>query len=255
MNNHPLPYPKENDMSEKRVSIFDLYKKEKLVKIFDNEGNFSEVLIKKLSQSEKSDAIIMYNRSLTEEKLRLEKDELTKSNIKTSLQMFNKEQLTQAIIDIEKSIRMAIIDLMPIEGEENLTAGEKKAKQDSEGVKWESLRKSELEVKNDEELINVLLELRISTMAAILANTNYDHMCISFMCVDPDSKQRIFNDYKTVSNVLSKNIIEELLKNINELRIIETDKETRKLAENEDFLSNGESVKSSTDIPATTEQK
>ena len=231
----------------KKVSIYDLYKKEKTIKILDNEGNYTDILIRKLSQADREEAIDIFNKKLTEEKIKLEKDILATRNIKSSLEIFNKEQLIQGIIEIEKTARNAVADLLPLEDEENLSKEDREKKQEEEFNKWHGLRKKELEKENNKELIEQLAQLRMSSLSTISASIFYNYSCISSMCYEPQTKKKIFKDYLDVRKVLDKKIIEQLIKEIDELRLVQTDKDIRNLAEDNDFLSNGESEKSSTD--------
>ncbi len=239
----------------KKVSIYDLYKKEKLIKISDNEGNYTDILIRKLSQTNREEAINIFNKRLTDEKLKLENDILATRNIKSSLEIFNKEQLIKGIIDIERTARDAVADLLPLEDEENLSKEDREKKQKEEFNKWHDLRIKELEKEDNKSLIEHLAQLRISSLATISASNFYNYACISFMCYDPEKKERIFKDYLDVGKVLDKAIIEQLIKEIDDFRLIQTDKDIRKLAEDDDFLSNGESAKSSTDSHTTIEKK
>lgn len=239
----------------KKVSIYDLYKKEKTIKILDNEGNYTDILIKKLSQADREEAIGVFNKKLTEEKIKLEKDILAARNIKNSLEIFNKEQLIQGIIEIEKATRNAVADLLPLEGEENLSKEDIEKKQEEEFNKWHDLRKKELEKENNKELIEQLAQLRMSSLSVISASIFYNYSCISSMCCEPQTKERIFKDYLDVGKVLDKKIIEQLIKEIDEFRLVQTDKDIRNLAEDSDFLSNGESEKSSTDSHIIIEKK
>lgn len=240
---------------DKKVSIYDLYKKEKVIKISDNEGHYADILIKKLSQADREEAIGIFNKKLTEEKIKLEKDILASRNIKNSLEIFNKEQLIQGIIEIEKAARNAVADLLPLEDEENLSKENREKKQEEEFNKWYDLRKKELEKEDNKELIEQLAQLRMSSLSTISASIFYNYSCISSMCYEPQTKEKIFKDYLDVGKVLDKKIIEQLIKEIDEFRLVQTDKDIRNLAEDNDFLSNGESEKSSTDSPITIEKK
>ncbi len=240
---------------DKKVSIYDLYKKEKTITILDNEKNYTDILIRKLSQADREEAIGVFNKKLTEEKIKLEKDILVARNIKSSLEIFNKEQLIQGIVEIEKVARDAIADLLPLEDEENLSKEDREKKQEEEFNKWHDLRKEELKKENNKELIEQLAQLRISSLATIAASVFYNYSCISFMCYEPQTKEKIFKDYLDVGKVLDKKIIEQLIKEIDDFRLVQTDKDIRKVAEDDDFLSNGESGKSSTDSRITTKKK
>ena len=239
----------------KKVSIYDLYKREKIIKILDNEENYTDILIKKLSQTDREEAISVFNKKLTEEKIKLEKDILATRNIKNSLEIFNKEQLIQGIIEIEKAARNAVADLLPLEDEENLSKEDREKKQKEEFNKWYDLRKKELKKEDNKKLIEQLAQLRMSSLSTISASIFYNYSCISSMCYEPQTKKKIFKDYLDVGRVLDKKIIEQLIKEIDEFRLVQTDKDIRKLAEDSDFLSNGESEKSSTDSRITTEKK
>ena len=239
----------------KKVSIYDLYKKEKIIKILDNEENYTDILIRKLSQADREEAIGVFNKKLTEEKIKLEKDILATRNIKNSLEIFNKEQLIQGIIEIEKAARNAVADLLPLEDEENLSKENREKKQEEEFNKWHDLRKKELKKEDNKELIEQLAQLRMSSLSTISASVFYNYSCISSMCYEPQTKDKIFKDYLDVGRVLDKKIIEQLIKEIDEFRLVQTDKDIRNLAEDSDFLSNGGSEKSSTGSRIMTKKK
>jgi hypothetical protein len=239
----------------KKVSIYDLYKKEKVIKLEDNDGNYTDILIKKLSQNDREEAINVFNKKLIEERQKLEKDSLATENIKSSLEIFNKEQIIQGIIDIEKVARNQISDLLPLEDEENLNKEEREKKQEEEFNKWHDIRKKELEKETNKNLIEQLAQLRINSLSTISASILYNYSCISNMCYDPETKEKIFKNYLDVGNVLDKNIIEKLIKEIDEFRVVQSDKDIREVAEDNDFLSNGESEKNSTDSHTIIEKK
>lgn len=239
----------------KKVSIYDLYKKEKTIKISDSNGNYVDILVRKLSQAEREEAIDIFNKKVTEEKTKLEKDILAIKNIKASLEIFNKEQLIEGIVEIEKTARNAVADLLPIDNEENISKDERIKKQQEEFDKWYKVRLKELEKEDKRSLVSILSQLRISSLATISASMLHDYACISFMCYNPETKERIFENYMDVGKVFDKKIVEDLIKEINEYRIIKEDKDIRELAEGTDFLSNGESEKSSADSHTTTKKK
>lgn len=242
--------PKENE--QKKVDIFALYQREKKIRITDNEERYTDILIKKLTQKDRAATVALFNRRLTEEKNRLIKDAITQQNIRDSISLFTKEQIIGGIIEIEKHARKAIADIFPVDKEEELSKAEREKKQEEEYEKWHGVREKQLGEKEKIELEELLSELRTSTLATIQASLIFDLACIAYMCYDPETGERIFKDYEEVEKVLDKRIIERLVAEISPLRTAEGDQNVRRLAESEDFLSNGGSASGSTDSPAIT---
>lgn len=241
-------------MAGEKVNIYDLYKKEKVIKIVDNEGRYTEILVRKLTQADREEAINVFNHKLREERERFNIDN-AKNNIKLSISIFNKEQLIYGIIEIERAARNAVMDILPVEDEEKLTKEERKKKQKVELKKWDGERRKQLNLETDDSLANMLSELRVSALTTISASQSYDYSCISSMCYEPETKEKIFKSYTDIGRVLNKKIIEQLIKEIDQFRIVETDKDIRNLVDDDHFLSTGESEKSSTVSPTATKKK
>jgi hypothetical protein len=232
---------------DRKASIFDLYHKEEKIKIRDDQGRFVEVLIRRLTQAQKSDVIMLFNKKLLEEKNRLLEDKISRQNMRDSLDIFDKAQVIQGIVEIERNARWAIADLLPVENEVELTQKQRQEKQDEAFKNWSAIRREELEREPVEKLRDTLAELRIGALATIQASVIYDYACIAYMCYNSVTNEPIFKDYKQVEDVLDRRIIEQLSNAIEPFRTMESDRDIRQLVEDDNFLSTGESGKSSAD--------
>lgn len=231
-------------MSEKKkVDIFKLYQRDKVVKIEDNQGNYAEILLVKLTHAEKRKALEHFRLKQREETDRLRSDNNEMTEIKKLISNLTIEEIVNGTIDVERVMKSQFVDLM--NNEDNKTEEELLKE-------WEAVRRRELLVMDKEQLQNNFIDLRISSIAAVVAGAHYDLAVLSYMCRDVSTRKRIFNSVEDVENVIDKRILDTLNKESIELRTIENDQDMRKAADDNDFFPTGESVSNSGDSPVIT---
>lgn len=228
---------------EKKVSIYDLFNREKLVSIQDDVGKIVNILFVKMTQGERNDAVDVMNRIQKEEEDRIKNDKLDSENIQRVLSTASKDELIKSILDIEEIEERTGLDKFIIPDEDKLTEEEIKKKQEENIKSWKSDRKEFVEKNyNEDTLKEEIFNFRVRSLAMIRALYEYDLECLSYMCREPDNnKKRIFHNRDDVVRVKDKRVLDKLLEELKEFRKFETDKEVRKAAQDSDFLAPGES--------------
>ena len=235
----------------KKVDIYSLYKKEKKIVLEDNENNFIEILLVKMTQGQRIHLFQEYNEFFEKEKQKLRAREAEFNSLALSFEKNSKEDFATGIISFEKAQRAEIADLYPaLEGK---TEEEKKSLLEEEFKKFETSRRDELLKKSDEEIREQFLNLTIEAQALIESARILNFKSLVYMCRDVETKEQIFKSIEDIESLTDRRIIDRLISEMLEFRASETAKEVRKIASSdESFLPAGESLKSSTDSPVTT---
>ena len=90
----------------------------------------------------------------------------------------------------------------------------------------------------------LLRDITIEGLSAIEAGQNIDLTFIHKMCFYKINRKRVFDSTEDVKRLSDKRIIDSLIDALKEFRSFEDAKSVRKVVDDENFLSVGESVKS-----------
>lgn len=235
----------------KRVDIYSLYKKEKKIVIEDEDNNFVEILLVKMTQGQRLQLLQEYNDFLEKEKKRLRAREEDQHSLALSFQNNVKEDFINGIISFEKAQRIDIVDLYPLL--EGKLEEEKQKILQEEYKKFEEKRRTELLKRSEEELRAQFLDLTIDAQSLIEAARRLNFNSLVYMCKDVETREQIFKSIDDIESLTDRRIIDSLIDEMLKFRALESAKEVRKIASSdESFLAAGESQKSSTDSPVTT---
>jgi len=238
--------------NKRKVDIYSLYKREKKITLEDDEGNFVDLLLVKMTQGQRAQLLREYSDFLEQKRQELRLREEKFNTFASALASSVKEDFIMGIIAFEHAQRTEIADLYPaLDGKEE----EEKAKiLKEEFKKFEENRKKQLLEKSDEELKKQFIDLSIDAQALIESARILNFRSLVYMCLDVETREPIFkNGIDSVENITDRRVLDELLKQMLEFRTLETAKEVRKIASSdESFLPAGELQKSSTDSPVTT---
>lgn len=232
------------DMIEKKkVDIYSLYKKEKPIRIIDDEENYIDILLVKMTQGQRLETLNVYTDYLEEERKRLQEREEKYHTIALAVDHHANEDFIGGLVAFESAQRNEIVDLYPeLEGksEEERVEIIKRALD-----KFKDFRKEALNKETREELKKRFIDMTIESQALLSAVRILNYQSIVFMCLDVETRNQIFKTIKDVEKVADRRVLEKLIDEITEFRALESPKETRRIASSDSsFLQSGESQKS-----------
>lgn len=238
-------------IEKKKVDIYSLYKKEKIIHIEDDEGSYIDVLLVKMTQGQRIDVLDSYNVYIENERLKLQEREEKTHQLALATKQYKPEDIIDSIISFESAQYNEVIDLYPaLEGK---TEEEKKKAIEEESIKFKNNRKEELNKKPKEEVIKIFLDMSLEAQALLNSVRILNYSSLIYMCLDSETRQPIFKSIDDINKILDKNVIEQLIDEMTEFRKFETPKKIREVASNDSsFLEVGVSPKSSTDSPVIT---
>ena len=229
----------EGKMSEKKIDIFELFNREKIVELKDDQGHCVKVLFVKLTQKQRKDVLETYTSSIVSSKKELYDRDAENQMYTKGLDILSKEQVIDGIKNWERVERESIADLFPVENDEDISAEEREKVQAEKLKKWEGERKIELEKEDEAELRKRLKDNTISNLAVLNAAHEMDIAFLSYACLDPETRERIFPTPDDVENLKDRRVFDELIKEMRELKELEIESFTRKAAESADFQPSG----------------
>ncbi len=230
-------------IEKKKVDIFSLYKKEKLVHIEDDEGNFIDILLIKMTQGQRLSLLKTYNEYLEEQRIQLREREDKYHTLALAIEHYDTESIISGIISFELAQRGEISDFYPnLEGK---TESEKKVILEDEYTKFRKSRRDDLLSKSKEELNKKFIDITIESQTLLDSVRILNYHSFVYMCFDPETKTKIFNSIEDVEKISDRRIIDTLTEEITKFRSLESSKEVRNIASQDaSFLGNGESLKS-----------
>jgi len=235
-------------IEKKKVDIYSLYKKEKTIHIEDNEGNYIDVLLVKMTQGQRIDALDSYSVYIEKERVKLREQEEKTHQLALATERYKPEDIIDSLIAFELAQYNEIIDLYPsLEGK---TEEEKTKIIEEETAKFKNTRKEELTKKPKEEVIKLFLDMSLEAQALLNSVRILNYASLVYMCHDAETRKPIFGSIDDINKVLDKTVIEQLIDEMTEFRKFETQKRIREIASKDPgFLEVGVSPKSSIDSP------
>lgn len=236
----------------KKIDIYSLYKREKVISHKDDEGQEVKILLVKMTQGERRKALDIYEEVFDQECTRLQKKEDNFASFTQIVKAYSKEDIINGIMTFEEVERSRIVDLFPMEEEEKPSEdkkGEGKEKKEKDKKKQEKklleawrVERRETHGKSEiEPLKKILLDFLMQYQARVEAQRIYNLMALSFMCRDTDSGERIFESREQVETVLDIRVISWLMDELNAFETINNQQNVREAAENADFTKTGKS--------------
>lgn len=190
------------DMVE--ISLFDLYKREKIVELKD-EKNSVKIKLVKMNPFESRKALDAFEDEAKKQLGEAREIESKEHLLTKSLENMSKEQLIESILGIEEVDFKGNIDLMPIPDEDSLSKKELEKKYAELVVNWKKTRQEELRTDEIGVLKGKQVDILINTMARNNAyNTVFNDYCLTFMCRDPKTNEQIFSLDKNAPNNINK---------------------------------------------------
>jgi hypothetical protein len=233
---------KKSVKKTEKVDIFSLYKQEKIVTLKDDAGREVKILMVKPTQGERQKLLEQYVDILaTVRDQYINKDKKTQYYTKT-IQNLTKEQIIEGVMNYQRAQRGEMLDLYPLP--DDLTDKQREEKQEEIMADWEKNRAKDLEKMSLDQLRKELAHITIEGLSLIESGRRFDFISLQMMCLNPETKEHIFDTVEAVESVRDKRIIETLLGELNEFRAAENMKDVRQSAEDPDFLTAGESLKS-----------
>ena len=231
------------DTIDKKVDIYSLYKKEKIISITDDEGNYVEVLLVKMTQGQRLDVLTRYNDYIEEQRLKLQEREAKYKTLALAIERYSAEDLAKGIVAFESAQRNDVTDLYPmLDGKSD----EEKAKIIAEEIaKFKVTRQAEL-LKDDLEVLRKkFVDITVESQALLDSVRILNYSSLVYMCCDPETKQPLFNSITDIEKITDRRVIDKLVEEMGLLRALENPKEVRKIATSDNsFLATGESLKS-----------
>jgi len=186
------------------ISLFDLYKREKIVELKDEKSSVKIKLVK-MNPFESRKALDAFEEEVKKQLEEARETEGKEHLLAKSLENISNEQLIGAILGIEEVDFKGNLDLLPIPDEDSLSKEELKKKHAELVAEWRKKRQEELKGEKIEALKEKQIEMLINTMARNNAyNTVFNDYCLTFMCRDPKTNEQIFSFDKTAPNYINK---------------------------------------------------
>lgn len=245
---------KKRQEERKKVDIFSLFQKEKTI-TFENNGNTVQILLVKLTQNQREKAVEKYMDAVEENRAIYKEKDAIDHRYTKALEAADKTELIEGLISYEKPEREQLVDLYPMadeHGEETEITTEKEI--DLIG-QWEKSRRIVLENKTAEELKALLRGVTIDGLARLSSSKIFDWECIHYMCLNPDTRERIFATVDDVGRITDASVIDRLTKEMGDFRQVVDAKSIRKISQDNQFLESGESPEKQDDSQPSTMKK
>ena len=230
-------------IEKKKVDIYSLYRKEKVIHVEDDEGNYIDVLLVKMTQGQRLNTLNSYSDYLEQQRLKLREKEDKFKSLSLAIERYNAEDLTTGIVAFETAQKGDVADLYPaLDGKSE----EERTKIINEELeKFKKIRKEEL-LKLDRETLNKkFIDITLESQTLLDSVRILNYLSLVYMCCDTETKQQIFNSIEDVEKVCDRRVIDKLIEEMTVFRALEAPKEVRKIATNDNsFLAVGESQKS-----------
>jgi len=231
------------EQDKRKVDIYSLYKKEKTVHIEDDEGNYIDILLTKMTQGDRMNVLNTYNEYLETQRIKLREKEDKFHTLSLAIERYRTEDLIEALVIYETTQRSDVVDLYPsLDGKSE----EERAKIIAEEIdKFKKMRREELKKETHESLQKKFIDMTLEYQALVDAVRILNYTSLVKMCINPETKEKMFNSIDDIEKITDRRVIDKLIDAITEFRALETQKEVRKVAANDSsFLPAGESQKS-----------
>lgn len=230
-------------VEKKKVDIYSLYKKEKPIRVEDDDGNYVDILLVKMTQGQRLEVLNAYNEYLEAQRAKLREKEDKFKSLSLAIERYSSEDIITGLIAFESAQRNEFADLYPaVEGK----TPEEKAKILSDEIeKYKTTRKEELSKESREDLNKRFVDMTIESQSLLDSVRILNYLSLTRMCLDPETRNSIFNSIDDIEKICDRRVIDKLIEEMTEFRVLESQKEVRSVASGDsNFLAPGESQKS-----------
>lgn len=196
----------------KGIDIFQLGKREEIVKIIDPNGgdDYSSIRLVKMNKKEAGECFAISGKARENKKETLLQEESTKkvrSAFATNLQT---PDVIEMLVAYEKSEMVANIDLLSIAGEKDMSEEDLKVAREVKVKEWEMKRAKEMGSEKEDVLRDRLVQRLINMEATAEGNKAFVDSALGYCCYLVDKDERIFSpdpsDQKHISNLRDERI-------------------------------------------------
>ena len=201
----------------KGIDIFELGKKEKVVRLLDPENaeKFSEFRLIKMNKKEAGECFDVSDNVRTGKRISLQKEESENKKYATVVAGFSVDDVVDMLVSVEKAEKERNIDLIEIAGEKEMDKKELLAAQKEYVAKWEIERTAEIKKEKEPDLRKRLVDLMIETEIVTAGNKAFFESALGCSCYFADKDERIFSpgpeDPRHISNLRDERIYSQLM--------------------------------------------
>ena len=191
-------------MSE--ISLFDLGKKEKVIKVFDpnNVEDFCQIKLVKKNNNEAKICFDAYNGDYKKKKDEITKEEKEKQIYsKTYINPLSKEELIKYITTYLVGELKPNIDLVVLPNEEKLSSEDKEKAYKKKLIEYGNKEKEKLSKLDIQELKKQALKIWLDVFAQVSAQDEFVELSLTYMCRDIKTGKQIFSLNKNSPNCIS----------------------------------------------------
>ena len=198
------------------IDIFQLGKKEEVVKIIDPSGgdDYSSIRLVKMNKKEAGECFAVSRKASESKKEFLLQEESTNKVRSAFAANLQTSDVIEMLLTYEKSETMANIDLFSIVGEKDMSKEDLKVARDVKVKEWEIKRAKEMGSEKDEALREKLVQRLIDMEATAEGNKAFIDSALGYTCYLTDKDERIFSpdpaDARHVSNLRDERIYGQL---------------------------------------------
>jgi len=240
-----------DSIEKKKVDIYSLYKKEQMIRIEDDENNYIDILMVKITQGERMSILNEYNTYLEEQRAQLQEREEKSHTLALAIERYASDDLINALIVFETAQRNEVIDLYPLLEGKTDAERDKIIKDEIETFK--KSRKEELQKESRADLQKRFINMTLESQALLDSIRILNYQSLSKMCLDPDTREKLFKSASDIERICDRRVLDKLIEEMTAFRSFEMKKEIRGIATTDSsFLAVGESQGNSTGSPVTT---
>ncbi|MCX5642438.1 MAG: hypothetical protein NTY10_04320 [Candidatus Omnitrophica bacterium] len=196
----------------KGIDIFQLGKKEEIVKIIDPSGgeDYSLIRLVKMNKKEAGECFAISRNASESKKKHLLLEESTNKVRSAFAANLQTPDVIEMLVAYEKSEMLVNIDLLSIADEKDMSKEDLKVAQDVKVKEWEINRSKEMTSEKEEALREKLVQRLIDTEAIAAGNMAFVDAALGYTCYLSDKDERIFSsdpsDQRHVSNLRDERI-------------------------------------------------
>lgn len=228
-----------------KVDIFSLFSDSKTVRLMDDRGHYTEILMLKPSWRLRMDAYELFEETRLKERQRLQASSQAPAMMEY-IRYLSKAQLIDEILGERVATREQLLDLYPLPDEAQQTLEARTKLLDD----WKIEQRAVFEAKSMDALVEEMSRIAIERRATLEAQRQMNFYQLAQVCLHPETKAKIFESPSALEQLPDVRIINQLVEAFVELTKIQSGRpETiRAAAEDSTFLEPGSSGKPLTDI-------
>ena len=189
------------------INLFDLGKREKIVKLFDpnNPKDFCQIKLVKKNNADAEDCFNAYNKKYKSKKDEVLKEETEKQVYsKTYINPLSNEELIKYIVTYKLNELKPNIDLVALPNEAELSLEEKEKAYEKKLKEYEVKETEKISKLDIKELKKMALEIWLDVFAHVIAQDEFIAISLTYMCRDIKTGERTFSLDKNSPNHISR---------------------------------------------------